>query len=67
MELDQAISEKTICKMLYLKSEYHASDPLHACVYILCLHSAVSDEYTFITNILHKKRNISQDIMINLV
>jgi hypothetical protein len=21
-----------------LKSEYHASDPLHACVYILCLH-----------------------------
>ena len=37
-----------------LKSEYHASDPLHACVYILCLHSAVSHEYTFITNILHK-------------
>ena len=28
-----------------LKSEYHASDPLHACVYILCLHSAVSDEH----------------------
>ena len=48
---------------LKLNSEYHASDPLHACVYILCLHSAVSDEYTFITNILHKKRNISQDIM----
>jgi hypothetical protein len=38
-----------------LNSEYHASDPLHACIYILCLHSAVSHEYTFITNILHKK------------
>ena len=24
-----------------LKNEYHASDPLHACVYILCLHSVV--------------------------
>jgi hypothetical protein len=41
----------------------HASDSLHACVYILCLHSAVSHEYTFITNILHKRRNISQAIM----
>ena len=32
-----------------LKNEYHASDPLHACVYILCLHSVVSHEHTFIT------------------
>ena len=37
-----------------LKSEHHASDPLHACVYILCLHSVVSHEHTFITIVLHK-------------
>ena len=27
-----------------LKNEYHTSDPLHACVYILCSHSVVSHE-----------------------
>ena len=37
-----------------LKIEYHASDPLHACVYILCLHSVVSHEHIFITIVLHK-------------
>ena len=37
-----------------LKNEYHASDPLHAYVYILCLHSVVSHEHTFITIVLHK-------------
>ena len=31
-----------------LKNEYHTRDPLHACVYILCLHSVVSHEHTFI-------------------
>ena len=38
-----------------LKNEYHASDPLHACVYILCLHSVVSHEHTFITIASHKR------------
>ena len=42
-----------------LKSEYHASDPLHACVYILCLHSVVSHvsvvfSWTFIAIVSHK-------------
>ena len=36
-----------------LKSEYHASDPLHAYVYILYLRSVVSHEYTFITIASH--------------
>jgi hypothetical protein len=45
-----------------LTSEYRASDPLHACVYTLCLHSAVSDEYTFITNILHTKNATFHDL-----
>ena len=40
-----------------LKNEHHASDPLHACVYILCLHSVVSHEHIFITIILHKNLN----------
>ena len=26
-----------------LKSEYHASDPLRACVYVLCLHPTVTN------------------------
>jgi hypothetical protein len=38
--------------------------------YVYIRDSAVSDhsdEYTFITNILHKKRNIPQDIMTDFV
>ena len=31
-----------------MKSQYPARDPLHACVYILCLHSVVSNEDTSI-------------------
>ena len=45
-----------------LKNEYHTSDPLHACVYILCLHSVVSHEHTFITIVLHKNTAKFQQI-----
>jgi hypothetical protein len=36
---------------------------LHACVYILCIVYIRLYLMTFITNILHKKRNILQEIM----
>ena len=36
-----------------LKSAYHASNPLHACVYTLRLHPVVSHEHTFITIATH--------------
>ena len=32
-------------RKLFLKSEYHARDPLRACVYVLCLHSAIANQY----------------------
>ena len=35
------IRDKPLFFLNFLKSEYHASDPLHACVSILCLHSVV--------------------------
>ena len=51
-----------------LKSEHHTRDPLHACVYILCLHSVVSHEHTFITIASHKNpRKISTYIVIYFV
>ena len=40
--------------MALLKSEYHPGDPLHACIYILCLHPAVSHEHTLITIASHR-------------
>jgi hypothetical protein len=35
---------KVVASLSILKSEYHASDPSHACVYILCLHSRFGRE-----------------------
>ena len=43
-----------------LKNEHHTRDPLHACVYILCLYSVVSHvsvrciQLDFITIVSHK-------------
>ena len=49
-------SKRTHCIVYHASSkrEYCARDSLRACVYILCLHSVVSDEYNFITKVLHK-------------
>ena len=41
-------------QVICLKSEYHASDPLQVCVYILCLYSVVSHEHSLITIASHK-------------
>ena len=49
-----------------LKSEYNASDPVHAYVYILCLHSVVFHEYTFITIASHKNPYIINNHLLRL-